>query len=560
MLPKGTLAALLVSGIVWGAPAVGAAVCGDANSNGIVDAGDAAQLLQYVAGLVPAGGLCGGSGVAACLDLNQDGTVDIADLVLLLNVVAGNPVLFRCASRGPTVPCGTSLRSTCPDGDPLCRVVSTNLTLPGGCGTFIDGMVLVPAGVVLTIEPGAMVKGRRYSTDGSPTALVLLQDAKLNAAGTAAAPIVFTSDQPEGSRGVGDWGGVVFNGRAPTNCPGGSCLAEGLVGVFFGGTSMNDSSGVLSYARIEYAGVEVAPDNELDAVAFNAVGRGTIVNHVQANVAFDDCFAWFGGTVNAKHLVASGCGDDMFDWQYGYSGSVQYALGMQDVTGIGFSGASNGLEGDNNENGFDLLPRSDPRFCNVSVVGTKAQGGVPGQSGRRGIHVRRGTAGTISNVIVTDFTETGVRFDDNATATRACADHLTLQTMAPVLSLRNTILFDNGNTLEMSGTATSPCTPVEWLALLAATNHVQPGGVADRGPDPGIGRAPYPYTSPRTTQYVPAPGGPAQGSASTRCGSLDVAWMDDVQYLGAFEPGATVPGDAGNWLDTPGDWISFAAH
>jgi len=556
------LAAVALAAAVTFAADGWATLCGDSNANGAVDVGDASQLLQYVAGLVSGDGFCGGAGPADCLDLNRDATVDVADLVLLLNVVAGNAVLFECTGRGPVVACGTSLRSACSPTDPLCKVPSANLTLPAGCDTFIDGLVLVPAGVVLTIEPGAIVKGRKQSTNLTPTVLVFLQDAKLNAAGTPAAPIVLTSDQPVGSRNVGDWGGIVLNGRAPTNCPGpgGLCFAEGLTGVHFGGTLPGDSSGIVTYVRIEYAGVEVAPDNVLDAFMLNAVGRGTILHHVQTNVAFEDCFEWFGGTVDANHLVASGCGDDMFDWQLAYTGAVQYALGIQDVTGPGFSGSSNGLEADNNENGFDLLPRSDPRFCNVTVVGTKSQGGVAGQNGRRGALLRRGTAGTISNAIMTDFTETGVRVADAATAVHACADDTTLQTTPPLLSLRNTILFDNGNVLQMSGTWTTPCTPAEWLAMLAAANHVLPANVTDVGPDPGVLRAPYPYANPRTTQYVPQAGGPADGDATTGCGAVAPGHVDDVRYLGAFRPGVTGPGDAGNWLDTPGDWISFAAH
>src|SRR5262249_35658986 len=126
-------------------------------------------------------------------------------------------------------------------------------------------------------------------------------DARINAIGTPAAPIVFTSDQPEGGRNVGDWGGIVLNGRAPTNClADGSCLAEGLTGVVFGGPEANDTNGALSYVRIEFDGRQVAPDNALDVLSLNGVGRSTVVNHVQTNVGFDDCIEWFGGTVNAK--------------------------------------------------------------------------------------------------------------------------------------------------------------------------------------------------------------------------------------------------------------------
>src|SRR5262249_23752342 len=127
----------------------------------------------------------------------------------------------------------------------------------------------------------------------------------------------------------GDWGGLTINGNAPVNCPGGQCLAEGLVGVPFGGPDPNDSSGIVSYVRIEFAGKLVDPGgNTLRNITLNGVGRGTIYDHVQANVGFDDCQAWYGGTADGKYLVSSGCGDDLFDTQFGTTGRFQYLLGV----------------------------------------------------------------------------------------------------------------------------------------------------------------------------------------------------------------------------------------
>src|SRR5262249_29176242 len=147
------------------------------------------------------------------------------------------------------------------------------------------------------------------------------------APGTPANPIVFTSDQPPGSRVVGDWGGIVLNGNAPANCPVGACLAEGLTGVEFGGNDPNDSSGVLEYARIEFGGIELVTESlEMGNLTLNGVGRGTILDHIQANVSFEDGIVLFGGTVNMKYVVVTSIGDDDFDWQLGYTGHVQFGL------------------------------------------------------------------------------------------------------------------------------------------------------------------------------------------------------------------------------------------
>ena len=76
--------------------------------------------------------------------------------------------------------------------------------------------------------------------------------------------------------------------------------------------------------RVEFSGIEFSPDNELNGIAFQAVGRGTQVDHVQAHMSRDDAMEWFGGTVDGKYLVMSNAADDSLDWTFGWSGRVQF--------------------------------------------------------------------------------------------------------------------------------------------------------------------------------------------------------------------------------------------
>src|SRR5262245_53236192 len=524
-----------------------AAACGDANDNGGVDAGDATLMLQFLGGLISGTSLCGGMGPLGCLDENTNGSVDTGDLVILLNVVAGNPVLFQC-SDAPPIPCSSTLRGS----------VDHSITLAGdGCETFIDGVVFVQPGVVLGISPGAIIRARKFPspTVPGPSMLVFLRGAKINAPGTAAEPIVLTSDQPPGQRAAGDWRGLMFNGRAPVNCPGGECIVEGIFGASFGGTVPNDTSGFLTYARIEFTGDDIQPDNVAVGLAMNAVGRSTTFNHIQVHRAFGDAFQWSGGTVLMKYLVASACGDDCFDWQLGYSGSVQYGLAIQSRDLTTLSGG-HALEGDNNEAGYGFLPVSNPRFCNLTLLGTKREGD-PGTIGRRGVLLRRGTGGKIWNTVVTGFAASGVRLENPETAQRACASSTMLRPYSdapsdPSLELRNVVLHDNGPDDAWVEVQTGPgalaCDAQQWLSLLHATNHVEPPLTSDIGPDPLL-----------ATGYIPAAGGPLDGAGmATSCQSLDPSWMDAKTYLGAFQPGNTAPGDAGDWLDPTSPWISFA--
>ncbi|MCS6796669.1 MAG: T9SS C-terminal target domain-containing protein, partial [Raineya sp.] len=106
---------------------------------------------------------------------------------------------------------------------------------------LLRGFVYVTEGSTLTIEPGTKIFGDKDSKG----TLIVERGGKIFAEGTVDNPIVFTSNLPAGSRGYGDWGGVVIAGNAPTNQVGASM--EGGIRGTFGGSDPNDNSGVLKY-------------------------------------------------------------------------------------------------------------------------------------------------------------------------------------------------------------------------------------------------------------------------------------------------------------------------
>ncbi len=200
--------------------------------------------------------------------------------------------------------------------------ITEDMTLAASREHVLRGAVFVENNATLTIEPGTLIYGEGVSNG----TLIIAQGAKIMAEGTQNAPIVFTSDALDGSRGRGQWGGLIINGRAPSNQ--GVTFGEGDTGAF-GGNNPGDSSGVLKYVRVEYAGIEFSPDNELNGIAFQGVGSGTVVDYVQVHLNQDDGIEMFGGTVNIKHALVTGARDDSFDWTDGWTGKGQFWIAQQ---------------------------------------------------------------------------------------------------------------------------------------------------------------------------------------------------------------------------------------
>src|SRR5688500_11978343 len=279
----------------------------------------------------------------------------------------------------------------------------------------LRGAVFVPEGATLNIAAGTKVIGE----SGSVGTLIVLRGGRLNAIGTREQPIVFTSDQPIGSRARGDWGGLIINGRAPVNVEGGEGVGEADTGVY-GGNDPNDNSGSLRYVRIEFAGVEFSPDNELNGIAFQGVGRGGSYEFIQVHMNRDDALEWFGGTADIKYAVASNAADDSFDWTFGWSGRAQFIA----ITQRG-DDADNGIEADNNEFNNNLLPRSNPQIYNITLCGDPDRN--EGGEGPRAANLRRGTAFTIRSFLVTGFKTVGFQLATTTTAKNGLVDYGTYQ-------------------------------------------------------------------------------------------------------------------------------------
>jgi hypothetical protein len=277
----------------------------------------------------------------------------------------------------------------------------------------------IPAGVVIFEDTATL--GTLVSDRGG----------KIVAIGTQDNPIIITSSDPPGSQTTGAGGGIYMLGRAKTNlvdtCAGDSAGAEGGDVGFYGGNDDHDNSGQLTYVRVEFAGKEITPNNELNSFTFCGCGDATQLDHLEAFDGVDDCTEFFGGTANEKYILGIDGRDDGYDVQLGYRGKGQYII-VRPWAGKSPAGDQNGdkgLEWDNNEFEYSATRCAgvtNVLACNCTFVGDKRSGPTwPGPTSA--VNMRNGPMrGTCINSICYNFKTAALKVDTDATWRGHCAN------------------------------------------------------------------------------------------------------------------------------------------
>jgi hypothetical protein len=334
----------------------------------------------------------------------------------------------------PACPAGT-LESEILLGRKVCDlngVITDDITLVAGNYYKLDGKVQIGVDVgadgsaasgdaaTLTINPGVTVFG-----ESGNDYLVIMRGSDINAVGTRSAPIVMTGRQDilgqadvNSTRGL--WGGLVILGQSPINrctytngVKANPCEreVEGSAGDVMGGEIPTDSSGALKYLRVQYAGYEVFPGNELNGITFGGVGSGTSVEYIQVHNNADDCVEFFGGTVDVKRLICTGAGDDNLDIDWGYQGRLQYVI-VQQANDTGDHIVESDNTNSNAAVGYLTEPRSNPIVSNFTFVSRghddvfKLKEGVSGQYYNGVAAVLNAASGRSTGCIETTLAET----------------------------------------------------------------------------------------------------------------------------------------------------------
>ncbi|GAB3501758.1 hypothetical protein GCM10027341_28950 [Spirosoma knui] len=429
--------------------------------------------------------------------------------------------------------------------------ITANMTLSPGTIYQLRGYVYVRSGAVLTIQPGTIVRGGNQSQDpenqNHAGTLIIERGARIEARGTAQAPIVFTSGQPAGSRKYGDWGGIVLIGRAPTNQGSDRAFEGGIAGTFDATLNVaDDNSGTLQYVRIEFPGVALSatPNSEINGLTCYQVGSGTTIDHVQVSYSGDDAFEWFGGTVNAKYLVAHRTFDDDFDTDYGYTGKLQFGVALRDPNVADQSG-SEAFESDNFDPGVPVVagrPQTAPIFANFSAFafnpGVPSNANTAGGSGayRAAMHLRRNTKISIYNTVCTGFPE-GLRLEGTTAGTLANINDSSLDLQG--------IVFGNsenpGSTTAVRGIGDITTAAAQaYFNAAARKNQILPTDITPLL----LNAQNFTLTAPN---FLPQAGSPLlDASKAVTGGKLADSFFTPAPYRGAF--------NTENWL---AGWTNF---
>lgn len=435
-------------------------------------------------------------------------------------LVLSLPLLFACKDKDSDDTAGgdDTSAAACVEENGACVLTGAileDMTLTADKAWLLRSAVTVgddSSDVTLTIEAGTTIYGES-ATNGF---LVISRGAKINAVGTADAPIVFTSDQAVGSRARGDWGGLALNGRAPINaCTDGAtpCEAEGEGGTgVYGGDDPADSSGTLKYVRVEFGGTEISPDNEINGIGMQGVGSGTTVDYVQVHRNLDDGIEFFGGTVNVKHLLITAAADDGIDWDLGYQGKIQFAAVVQSS-----DAGNNGLETDNNEEDHTATPASSPTVSNLTIIGSPDIA-----EDNFGFLMRRGSQPEVYSVAIAGFSSACLALRDQATYDAFAAGDAMITSSA----LACEPPYEDSDQETETGTE-------EGVYEADASNQL----LSDLG---------LTSVNPSSPDLRPASGSALLGAGTTPSNSFFTA----VDYVGAFDAST-------DWTD---GWTSFDAN
>lgn len=260
----------------------------------------------------------------------------------------------------------------------------------------LNGRVTVKNGGTLVIPAGIKIT----ATVGPLSYILIEQGGKIYVNGTAASPVVFTSETKE----AGNWGGIVICGKAPINT--GSSGSSEIANSMYGGTEATDNSGSLNFVRIEYAGAEFSTNKKFNALSLFGIGNATKVESISVLNNADDGIEIYGGTVNVSNIVSVGNANHALSYKDGWVGNASNIYTKRKTDGTG----NTGIMGINNASNDQATPRSNPKIKNATFIGATS-----GESDA--VKLKQGTYASLDNIVFSNWSK-GITIESDSTVAR----------------------------------------------------------------------------------------------------------------------------------------------
>ncbi len=341
----------------------------------------------------------------------------------------------------------------------------------------LNQKVVVPSGVVLTIQAGTIIKGTE-GTGSLASALIVAQGGKLNAVGTATEPIIFTSindnieiGQTAGTNldetNSGLWGGLIVLGYAPASFSGDVDVVQ-IEGIpaddtfgLYGGEDATDNSGVYQYISIRHGGALIGEGNEINGLTLGGVGSGTVIENIEVVANVDDGIEFFGGTVNASNLLVWAQGDDALDIDQGYSGIIDNAIVIL---------------GANSDHAFEIDGPEGTATGSFTLRNSTIVGNSVTENGEYADY-RSGAMGRTENIYAYGFKDSSdVELDNDGVATNYNDELLTFGAWEIILptgvSEVTDIFVNKAETVEVSGFGSTATAVSEGASAVGATTSL----------------------------------------------------------------------------------------
>ncbi len=250
---------------------------------------------------------------------------------------------------------------------------------------ILTGALIVKDGGSLTIPAGTTITASETTeTDSQVRYIAVAQGGKIYVNGTETAPVVMTCEIKEAEM----WGGLVICGYAPTNKSDSGTAGAEVSGLSYGGDSETDNSGSITYLILAYTGYKYTAKKEFNGLSCFGVGSGTTIDYIVSYKGGDDGMEFFGGTVDASHLLSVDSGDDGIDFADGWSGTGSYWYSL--------NSAQSGIEGSNSDLDGAATPMTDATLNYVTINGV---------SGEHAYYMKDGIGKlTINNIVFANIT------------------------------------------------------------------------------------------------------------------------------------------------------------